>query len=323
MCTAISFQTKDHYFGRNLDLEYNYKECITITPRNYPFQYRRHNSQHSHYAVIGVATISLNYPLYYDATNEHGLSMAGLNFPDNAVYYPEQPSKDNIAPFELIPWVLGQCKTITEAFQLLNRSNIIQLPFSKDYPLSPLHWIIADKDQCITVESTKKGLTVHPNTPGVLTNNPPFDYHLQNLNNYINLTANEPSNRFSDKINLNVYSRGMGAIGLPGDLSSSSRFIRAVFTKFNSQCDMDELSSISQFFHILDTVSQTNGCTRVGDAYEKTIYTSCCNTNLGIYYYKTYNNNQITAINMFHENLEGKDLIKFPFRYRQNIFREN
>lgn len=323
MCTAISIITKDHYFGRNLDLEYSYEECITITPRNYPFLFRNASDRKSHYTLIGVATIRQNYPLYYDATNEHGLSMAGLNFPGNAVYYPKKSGYDNIAPFELIPWVLGQCKTVEEARVLLSKLNLVCTPFSNDLPLTPLHWILADRKESITIEPMATGLMLHDNPVGVLTNNPPFDYHLTNLNNFMNLTAEEPSNRFCKQLHMTAYSRGMGAIGLPGDLSSPSRFIRAAFTKLSSVCVTDEKSSVSQFFHILDSVSQTEGCVKVGNAYEKTIYSSCCNTSRGIYYYKTYTNNQITAVHLFHEDLGSKEIIKYPLRNSQNIFLEN
>ena len=102
MCTAISFNADNHYFGRNLDLEFCYNETVTITPRNFAFGFRKTNTIKSHYAIIGVATVAENYPLYYDATNEKGLSIAGLNFPENAYYNRVDDTKINIAPFELI-----------------------------------------------------------------------------------------------------------------------------------------------------------------------------------------------------------------------------
>ena len=119
MCTAVTFKGKDHYFGRNLDLEYSYKESVTITPRDYPFYFRKVPTISKHYAMIGMAVVSNGYPLYYDATNEHGLSIASLNFPGNAVYYPEVEKADNITPFELIPWLLCQCKNVPDSKSLL------------------------------------------------------------------------------------------------------------------------------------------------------------------------------------------------------------
>ena len=88
MCTAISYQGKSsHYFGRNLDLSYSYQEQVVITPRNFPFSFRNGTQLQHHFAMIGMATVSDGYPLYYEATNEHGLSMAGLNFPALQPFY--------------------------------------------------------------------------------------------------------------------------------------------------------------------------------------------------------------------------------------------
>ena len=250
MCTAITYYTNNHYFGRNLDLEYSYKETVTITPRNYKFKFRKVKELDNHYAIIGMAYISNDYPLYYDAINEKGLGMAGLNFPNNANYKEEQENMNNIAPFEFIPYVLSQCSNIEEVKKLLKNTNIALINFSEQLPASPLHWIIADKETSITVESVKDGLKIYDNPVGVLTNNPTFDIQMFNLNNYMNLSTEQPINKFSKKLNLETYSRGMGGIGLPGDLSSASRFVKATFTKMNSISGNSESESISQFFHI-------------------------------------------------------------------------
>ena len=323
MCTAISFKTKDHYFGRNLDLEHFYKETVTVTPRNYPFYFRKAPSLMNHFAMIGMASVIEGYPLYYEATNEHGLSMAGLNFPGNAVYLPDKEGVCNIAPFELIPWILSQCKTVQQARALLHNINLVNINFNEELPLSPLHWMLCDKNVSIVIEPRESGIKIYDNAVDVLTNNPPFDFHMYHLSNYLNLTHEEPVNRFTNKIDLTPYSRGMGAIGLPGDLSSASRFIKAAFTKLNSVSDDSECSSISQFFHILGAVAQQRGCVKVNGDYERTIYTSCCNTNKGIYYYTTYENSQITAVNMFSEDLDGDKLSLFPLVLQQQIRKEN
>lgn len=323
MCTAISYQTKDHYFGRNLDLEYHYQESVTITPRHFPFHFRKVKTIDKHFAIIGMATVAEGYPLYYDATNEHGLSMAGLNFPDNAVYYPPAADKDNITPFELIPWILAQCKTVCEAKGILSRLNLVNISFNKELGLSPLHFMLADKHTSMVLEPMADGLKIYDNPIGVLTNNPPFDFHLLNLRQYRNLTREEADSRFSDAYPLAPFSRGMGAIGLPGDLSSASRFVRAAFTKLNSVSGDTEWESISQFFHILGAVSQQRGCVKVNDAFEKTVYASCCNTDKGIYYYTTYENSQITAVDMRREDLSGTALVSYPLVNKQQIRWEN
>lgn len=254
MCTAANYKTRDHYFGRTFDYEISYGEVVAVTPRKFPFKFRKVGDLCDHYAMIGIAAVVNDYPLYYDATNEKGLSMAGLNFPGNADYKPMEEGKDNVAPFEFIPWILGQCANVEEARELIDKINLVNINFSEELPLSPLHWIISDRDKSITVESVKAGLKIYDNPVGVLTNNPPFEMQMFNLNNYMGLSKESPANNFAKDVQLNVYSRGMGAMGLPGDLSSASRFVKAVFTKMNSISGDSESESISQFFHILGSV---------------------------------------------------------------------
>ncbi len=316
MCTCVSYRTKDHYFGRNLDLEFSYQESVTITPRNYPLPFRKKETIASHYALIGMAFVQDGYPLYYDATNEVGLSMAGLNFPHYAHFEkPIEDGKDNIAPFEFIPWILSQCKSVKEAKNLLSHLRLSDIAYSSSLPITPLHWMISDKEESIVIESVKEGLKVYENPVGVMTNNPPFLIQLFRLNDYRSLSPESRENRFSEKVDLEEYSRGMGGIGLPGDLSSGSRFVRVAFTKLNSVSGEEEGSSVSQFFHILGSVEQQRGCCNLGkDKYEITIYSSCCNTDKGIYYYHTYDNFTIHAIDMHAEDLNASSLVSYPLK---------
>ena len=324
MCTAVTYKTQDFYFGRTLDYEFSYGDEVTITPRNFLFDFRTMGVMKTHYAIIGMAYVADGYPLYYDAFNEKGLCMAGLNFVGNADYKEKASDKDNIAQFEFIPWILGQCGSVREAEALLTKINLINIPFSEALPLAQLHWIIADRNEAITVESVKEGIRIYENPVGVLTNNPPFDEQMFVLNNYMHLSPKSPTNNFSDKLPLHTYSRGMGALGLPGDLSSQSRFVRAAFTKMNSVSGTSEEESVSQFFHIMGSVDQQRGCCDVGDGkFEITIYTSCCNADKGIYYYTTYNNHQITAVDMHKEELDGTSLVRYPLITGEQIKMQN
>ena len=324
MCTAATYKTKDFYFGRTLDYEFSYGDEVTITPRNYPFHFRHIGTMTKHYAMIGMAYVADDFPLYYEAVNEAGLGMAGLNFVGNADYKGRESDKDNVAQFEFIPWILGQCASVKEARVLLEKINLINTPFSQELPLAQLHWIIADRNAALTVESVMEGIKIYDNPVGVLTNNPPFNEQMFQLNNYMNLSPQAPQNHFSDKLPLHAYSRGMGALGLPGDLSSQSRFVRAAFVKMNSVSGDSESESVSQFFHILGAVDQPRGCCDVGDGkFEITIYTSCCNTDKGVYYYTTYDNHQITAVNMYKENLDDSYLVRYPLIHGEQIKMQN
>ena len=311
MCTAITFKTNDFYFGRNLDLERSYNERVVVTPRNFLLKMRCVEPLKTHYALIGMATVIENYPLYFEATNEKGLSMAGLNFPDNADYKPYSDGFKNITPFELIPYILGKCKNIEEAETELNGLNLVNINFSDDLPLSPLHWIISDKTKSLTIEGVKTGFKIYENSVGVLTNNPTFDYHLMNLNNYMSLHEGKGENKFSNELKFNNYSLGLGALGLPGDFSSASRFIKATFVKYKSKSGSSEKESVNQFFHILNSVAMPKGCVLVRDGeYEYTRYSSCCNVDKGIYYYKTYDEFNIKKVELSSYNLDDTKLIE-------------
>ncbi len=297
MCTAINFTTKDHYFGRNLDLDCSYGEAVTITPRNYPFQFRKMGEIDHHYAIIGMAHVADGYPLYYDATNEKGVSMAGLRFAGNAHYPAEAEGKDNVSPFEFIPWVLCRCGNLQEVKKLLERVNLMNHAFSEELSLTPLHWMISCREESLVVEAMADGLHVYENPVGVMTNNPPFPVQLWNLEN--------------TKV-------------LPGDLDSPSRFVRAARVLKASVCGVSEEESVGQFFHILTAVEQQQGCNRMESGrYELTVYSSCCNADKGIYYYTTYGNRQITAVDMHREDLEADRVGEYPLRTGERFFFQN
>lgn len=324
MCTAATYKTKDFYFGRTLDYEFSYGDEVVITPRNFCFNFRDEKYLDSHYAIIGMASVFDDFPLYHDGVNEKGLGMAGLNFVGNAVYNEKKTGKSNIAQFEFIPYILGKCASVDDAIKLLKNINLTTTPFSSDLPIAELHWIISDKNKSVTVESVAEGLKIYDNPVGVLTNNPTFDKQMFALNNYMYLSSKPPKNNFAKNLDLNIYSRGMGALGLPGDLSSQSRFIRVVFVKMNSISDNDEKSSVSQFFHILNSVDQQRGCCNLGDdKFEITLYTSCCNADKGIYYYTTYDNHQISAVDMHKENLDSSDIFRFKLIVDEQIKHQN
>ena len=310
MCTCITYTNKDFYFGRNLDLDCSFGETVTITPRNFPLIFRKAGRQDHHYAMIGMASASDSFPLYAEAVNEKGLAMAGLNFPGNAYYQKPDDEGLGIASFELIAWILGKCASAKEAEEYVDRMKIVDLPFSDQMPPAPLHWMLADEERCLVIESVREGLKVYENPVGVLTNNPPFDFHLMNLNNYMNLTAKPPENRFTDGVALKAFAQGMGAVGLPGDASSVSRFVRAAFLKWNSVSEQTEKANVSQFFHILDSVSMVRGSVITDHGtYDITTYSCCANAKTGVYYYRTYDDHRIRQIDMHDADLESSTLI--------------
>lgn len=320
MCTAITYQTKDLYFGRTFDYDISYGEEVTVMPRHYPLQFRASETIAKHYAMIGMAYVPDGYPLFYDAVNEKGLCMAGLNFVGNAHYEKEKKGETNIAQFELISYLLATCATVKEGIERLKSLRLTDTAYRADLPPAQLHWILADKNGAVTAEFMKDGLHICENRAGVLANNPPFPEQLNHLSDYLHLSPCDPQNVFSDKLDFTPYSRGMGAMGLPGDLSSKSRFVRAAFMKLNSVSGSSEEESVNQFFHILGAVEQPRGaCIVENNGYEISVYTSCCNAAKGVYYYKTYENHAVSAVDMFEEDLDGAQLSRYPIIRKEQI----
>ena len=320
MCTAISDAGITHLFGRTLDLEESYGELTVITPRAFPFKFIHEWDSVYHLSMIGTALDRDGYPLYYDAANESGHAVATLNFPDNAVYTKAREGMHNIASFELIPWILGRCDSVPAAVALLSRTNIISDSFSKDLPPTPLHWLISDRHQSVTVEPLCNGLRITENPFGVLTNAPRFSFHQENVPSYMHLSPTPPDNKIAPNIKIIPNSRGAGAIGLPGDYSSASRFIRALFVKSHTEHHSGHLSQISRFFHVMDTVSQPSGVAVTENGKPvRTVYTSCIDTLAGAYYYTTYECRRIQCVYLRDHNVSSSKLICFPRENEEDV----
>ncbi len=319
MCTAIWYESGDRYFGRTLDYELSYGEQVVITPRRVRLPFRMLPPMERHYAMIGTGAVEEGYPLYFDAANEMGLAAAGLLFSGYAAYPDPADGRENVSPFELIPWLLGQCADLAAVRRLLEQTQIAALPFSKELLLSPLHWLIADRSGALTLEVTNEGMRVYENQVGVLTNSPSFPHHLLRLADHCGVSASSATNRLSARLSLPAYSRGMGGLGLPGDASSCSRFVRAAFLKENVRDGAGEAERVGQFFHILGGVEQVKGTVRLPEGDAHTLYTACYNLDRNRYYYSTYYNRQLTAVDLGHESLEGDGLICYPMGTEQQI----
>ena len=321
MCTAISINDTAHLFGRTLDLECGLGEEVVISPRNFHIKYGITPNQ-KHHAIIGAAHVVGGLPLYYDGMNEMGLCAAALNFPAYAVYGETGVKKRGIPSYALITEVLGKCQTTAEAKELLYGAVITSEAFSEGLRPTPLHWIISDKETSIAVESVEEGLKIYDNPAGVLSNSPSFPYHMTRLCDYMMLTPSAPTNRLAPAFSLRPYSRGMGAIGLPGDFSSVSRFVRAVYSKMHTRPTSG--SDISRFFHVIGTVNVPHGIvTTEAGTPASTLYTSCMDQDEKVYYFTTYEDRRIRAVKLFGADLDDDKITTYPMASREDTLALN
>ncbi len=286
MCTSMTLSTADgrRLFGRTLDLDTHFGERVVLTSADREVVRSGRPLLHLRYDLLGMAAVEDGYPLYAEAMNRAGLCMAGLRFADNA-YYPECPTegKHPIAPWELIPYLLGRCATVDEARGALEGISLVNLPFSERIPAAPLHWHIADADAShgeLVVESTEAGLRVYENPVGVLTNDPAFPIQMGRL----------------------------PAAELPGDYTSAARFVRAATLRRAVATWMTQgqgqtaeraidVSSVDQFFRILGAVAPMAGAvlTPQGGVH-RTLYTCCMDGAAGIYRYFTEEDTTVRTV---------------------------
>lgn len=301
MCTAIFDNKFGAYFGRTLDLECSFGEKVTRVSRGETLRFLHAGATTCKYAIIGMAHPTATQPLFYDALNDRGLCAAALNFPMFAFYHEKIDSALPLASFEVISYILSQCACVTDAISALDRALISDDDFSPSLKSRSLHWMIADKERAIVVESVKDGLKIYENPFGVMTNSPPFPYHTARLCEYSNLSPYQIENRLAPTIDLTPYSRGLGAFGLPGDFSSSSRFIRAFFAKESTLLPPWESidtknKAMQRIFDILSTVSLPFGIARTaGGEPIYTVYTSLIDIERREYRYFTYADRNIKS----------------------------
>ena len=307
MCTAMK---SGRCFGRTLDLEYGYAEQVVATPRDFPLPMRHRAALTHHHALLGVATVAEGFPLYYDAVNERGLAMAGLNFPHSAVYAPAQ--EGDVASFELIPYILGRCATVAEAKAALAEVRVCDTAFSAAFPPTKLHWMVADEAESIVVEAVAEGLRVYRNPIEVMTNESPFPQQVATWSAYAHLTPTEP------QVTPPHRGRGSGGVGLPGDYTSPSRLVKAAFIAAHSEAEDDP---VGQFFHAMAAVEVPRGCLRLTDGQHVTSrYTSCMDLGETAYYYRTYGCSRIHGVRMV---TEGEALVTYDLPKQNEITWEN
>ena len=309
MCTAVRFN--DRFFGRTFDFESSFGEEMVITPRGR----MRVGQAENRYAFMGVGLKNEGTPLYFDGVNEWGLVACALNFPYFATYHDDAYAKAAVSASHLISLMLGFSHSVAEVREMLKNIAITNESPNKKYKVTPLHWIVSDPRESLVVESVQGGLRVYDNPVGVLTNSPELPYHLTRLADYSSLSTRNPKNTQGL-----LYSRGMGAIGLPGDFSSSSRFIRASFLKQNCPINPDSTTGgLGQAFDILASVSLPYGAVITDEGLPMhTRYTAVIDMESPAYYLTTSTCRAISRIKLTDSLCEAAEITTAPI-YKEQI----
>lgn len=317
-CTGITIKTKDNKViqGRTIEFgEYNLNSRIVISPRGKDFKSltptgkREGYKWKAKYGFVGASVV-------YDQFIGEGLNEAGLNA--GLFYFPHYGSLErfnpenaeiSIADMELVGWILSSFATVDEVKEGLKKVKVVNIAYDdKNEPLPTAHWRIADaKGNNIVLEIVNNGeVKIYDNKVGVLTNAPDYEWHIKNLNNYINLYAGDTKSYDINGQKIFSFGSGTGALGLPGDITPPSRFIRAYFYLNSSNTPENVREGVNQAFHILNNFDIPIGIEYPAEHKDKipknvpsaTQWTAVSDLNNKIFYYKTMFNNQIRKIDL-------------------------
>ncbi len=315
MCSGIRFtdNAQNMYFARNLDWSVGYGQKVVVTPRGYAQPYAFGEKEQNHYAVIGPCIVINDVPLYFDCANEEGLAIAGLNFPGYC-QFEEGPveGKVNLAAYEFPLWVARNFKTVDEVEAALANIAIVAKPVNDQFPVALLHYLIGDKERSIVVEYMADGMHIHHDDIDVLTNQPTFDWHVEHLRSYMNLTPEYTASVTWGKQELMPYGSGGGLVGLPGSTYSPDRFVRVAYINSHYPQKTGEADNVSRMFHTLAGVAMVEGEAKMDNGdFEKTVYTGGISMATKTYYMSTYEDPAVKAYPMSDADLDGSALHTF------------
>ncbi|MGG5314493.1 choloylglycine hydrolase family protein [Enterococcus sp. AZ072] len=303
MCTSFTSESteKKHFLARTMDFGFELEGNPVVCPRNYKWQSDFERTVRvGKYGFVGAGR-KLGQYFFADGVNEHGLSCASLYFPDEVNYSKVAiEGKVSVAPHEIPLLILTEYKNIAELEKNINNICIVEA----DVPLlgivTPLHWILTDTTgRSVVIEPTDLNLKIQENPVGVMTNSPELNWHLKNLNNYVNIAPEQVENKHVANREIHPFGQGSGSIGLPGDFTPPSRFVRAVFFKYAIEKAAGEEQAVSNCWHVLNTVRIPKGVViqRDGDA-DYTQYVAAMCSESRTYYFSNYENNRIQKIEL-------------------------
>lgn len=321
-CTGIMLKDQDNSFvnGRTVEFGIAIDSSVAVVPRNYTFVGQtpmgKGMQYTSKYAAVGViAYKDLNL---LDGLNEKGLAVGAFYFPTFAQYTPETAKNQNasLSPGDFPNWLLTQFATVGEVRQAIERGKVVITPTIMPgwgSTLPPFHYVVYDKSGAsIAIEPINGKLVVSNNPLGVFTNSPPLDWHMTNLRNYISLnTHNVPEVTLGGQT-FKELGQGNGMLGLPGDFTPPSRFVRAAIFSTTAIPAENADAGIQQIFHILNNFdipvgvarAESNGVTNT----DYTLLTMARDPQNLRYYYKSYDDQTIRMVQLNSFDLNAKTI---------------
>jgi choloylglycine hydrolase len=319
-CTGIRLKPKDGSViaARTMEFAADLQSNVVILPRSTEFIGTAPGDKSglrskSKYGCLGANAFGM--PIIVDGLNEKGLAVAIFYFPGYAKYQEvkEEDIGKTIAPWEVPTYLLGNCANAEEAVQAIRNLRVGEVVQKDMGFVPPCHYFVNDSSgRCVVLEYVGGELKIHDNPLGVITNSPSFDWHITNLRNYVNLTVNNVPPVDLAGINFQGLGQGSGMLGLPGDFTPPSRFIRAVAFSQSALPVATAQEGVLQAFHLLNQFDIPKGVARSVDngkmIADYTLWTSVSDLKNLRYHFRTFDNSRIRMIDMKKLNLDAKEI---------------
>lgn len=323
MCTSFTYQIKNgsNALARSMDFAFKLDPDIVLIPRGFSWQAQPDRAvRTTTYAFTGLGRHLGEY-VFADGVNEQGLCCAVLYFSGYASYQKEPlENKINLAPHEVVFWLLSSCSTVGQVREAVKDLNITASVIDLLGLVPPFHWIVTDRlGDTIVIEPLEDGLSVCDNPVGVMSNSPDFSWHMTNIRNYIGVRPYQLKPVTLGGVTFAPFGQGSGTMGIPGDYTPPSRFLRALFGKETINRAENELDAVTAIFHILSSVDIPKGSVVTDKGIDYTQHSCCMFCDSGAYYFKTYDNSQIIKVDLFAEDLNAPAAKTWPVPKTQQI----
>jgi len=323
-CTGVCIKAQDGsiIYARTLEFGADLESQVLFLPRGYQTVGTTASGNpgltwKSRYAAVGMNAYDKN--ILADGVNEQGLAAGIFYFPDYAGYQKVTPADEakSMAPWELVTWMLTNFATVEEIKAALPSIKVTAVPYGSKNDVPPLHYTAHDASGgSLVIEYVNGELHTYDNPIGVITNSPTFDWHITNLRNYIKLSDSNVSAIDVDGITLAPFGQGSGLMGLPGDFTPPSRFVRAVALSHYAIPGKDAEAAVKTAFHILDSFDIPLGVVRPdadsGEPMEYTQWTCASDLKNRKFYFHTYDDRQVRTVSLDEFNLDATEPTTIP-----------
>ncbi|MDR1639323.1 MAG: linear amide C-N hydrolase [Clostridiales bacterium] len=323
-CTAVGLKTEDgkSILARTMDFSGNYEATLIVVPRLFPQPLTQETVEKLPYSYVGMGVVAFNSPNMLDGLNEHGLAGVNNYYNGLAVYNKKaEPGKTPVTGYMALSYALSTCKSLDEvedAFK--NKITLVESssPVLKVDP--PLHFMFTDKSgEAVVIEPDQDGVKIYRNSVGVLTNPPAYSWHETNLRHFLGISRYTPqAGEIGDKM---IEPLGGGGLGLPGDFSSVSRFIRMAYMRKLAFPAKSEDDGVTLAMHLLDSVNVIKGTVAKSpdSPLHYTFYKSAMCAESGRYFFSHYNDRRLSVATLGRFDLDAEKLVTIPWSKGQDV----